>query len=233
MDRFFNMDNKFFSAMSRVADLLLLTILCIVCCIPVITITDSISAMYYVTLKMIRNEESYIARGFFHSFRQNFKQSIPITLIMVVAGVLLVFDLNVARSMEGMMGTAFKVVFYMLAFLYLMIFIYINPLLAKFDNTVRNTFSNALLMSIRHLPYTFAMIFITLVPFAIPFVPQQRISGILLMLFIILGPGTLAFCKSWFLVRIFDNYIPPEEPEGSSGNELPELQEDSHDSLER
>ena len=208
--------------MSRVADLLLLTILCIVCCIPVITIGASVSSMYYVTLKMVRNEESYIVKGFFHAFRQNFKQSIPVTLIMLAAGILLVFDLSIARSMEGMSGSVFRILFYMMAFLYLMIFVYINPLVAKFENTTRNTFTNALLMSIRHLPYTFAMIFITVIPVAIPFIPQPNVSGILLMLFIILGAGTLAFCKSWFLVRILDNYIPPEEPEEPSRFDLPD-----------
>ena len=55
MDRFFNMDNKFFTFMSRVADLIILNLLCIVCCIPVVTIGPSIAAMFYVTLKMVRN----------------------------------------------------------------------------------------------------------------------------------------------------------------------------------
>ena len=47
MDRFFNMDNKFFTFMSRVADLIILNILCIVCCIPIVTIGPYISAMFY------------------------------------------------------------------------------------------------------------------------------------------------------------------------------------------
>ena len=83
MDRFFNMDNKFFTFMSRVADLIILNLLCIVCCIPVVTIGPSIAAMFYVTLKMVRNEESYIVRGFFKSFKQNLKQGIVINLIML------------------------------------------------------------------------------------------------------------------------------------------------------
>ena len=89
MDRFFNMDNKFFTFMSRVADLIILNLLCIVCCIPVVTIGPSIAAMFYVTLKMVRNEESYIVRGFFKSFKQNLKQGIVINLIMLAAALLL------------------------------------------------------------------------------------------------------------------------------------------------
>ena len=71
MDRFFNMDNKFFTFMSRVADLIILNLLCIVCCIPVVTIGPSIAAMFYVTLKMVRNEESYIVRGFLNPLTES------------------------------------------------------------------------------------------------------------------------------------------------------------------
>ena len=83
MNRFFNMDNKFFVFMGRVADLLLLNFLCILCCIPVVTAGASITALYYVTLKMARDEESYIARSFFRSFKQNFKQATIINIIML------------------------------------------------------------------------------------------------------------------------------------------------------
>ena len=66
MNRFFNMDNKFFTFMGRIADLIILNLLCIVCCIPIVTIGPAITAMFYVTMKMVRNEEAYIVKGFFH-----------------------------------------------------------------------------------------------------------------------------------------------------------------------
>ena len=72
MGRIFDMDNKFFRFMSKVADLCILNIICVVCCIPVITAGASITAMYYVTLKMVRNEEAYIIRSFFKSFKQTY-----------------------------------------------------------------------------------------------------------------------------------------------------------------
>lgn len=65
MNNIFNPDNKFFSFMGRVADLMILNLLCIVCCIPVVTAGPAIAAMYYITLKMARNEESYVVKGFF------------------------------------------------------------------------------------------------------------------------------------------------------------------------
>ena len=101
MGRIFDMNNKFFSFMSKVADLCILNIICVVCCIPVITAGASITAMYYVTLKMVRNEEAYIVRSFFKSFKQNFKQATIINLIMLLIGLILYVDLNVSKAMQG------------------------------------------------------------------------------------------------------------------------------------
>lgn len=89
MGRFFSMDNKFFTFMNKVADLCILNIICLVCCIPIVTAGASITAMYYVTLKMVRNEEAYIVRSFFKSFKDNFKQATIINLIMIAVGAVL------------------------------------------------------------------------------------------------------------------------------------------------
>ena len=61
MDRLFNMDNKFFTVMGRVADLIMLNVVFLICCLPIVTIGASLTALHYVTLKMARNEESYHA----------------------------------------------------------------------------------------------------------------------------------------------------------------------------
>ena len=45
MGRFFSMDNKFFTFMNKVADLCILNIICLVCCIPIVTAGASITAM--------------------------------------------------------------------------------------------------------------------------------------------------------------------------------------------
>ena len=82
MGRFFNMDNKFFVFMGKIADLCMLNLLCIICCIPIVTAGASLTALYYVTMKMVRNEEAYIFRSFFRSFKQNFKQATVISPVV-------------------------------------------------------------------------------------------------------------------------------------------------------
>ena len=111
MNNIFNPDNKFFSFMGRVADLMILNLLCIVCCIPVVTAGPAIAAMYYITLKMARNEESYVVKGFFHSFKQNLKQGIVIQIIMLLLGIVLAFDLYFCRMMSGQ-GAVYRIFSY-------------------------------------------------------------------------------------------------------------------------
>lgn len=219
MNRIFNMDNKFFTFMGRVADLIILNLLCLVCCIPIVTIGPAITAMFYVTMKMVRNEESYIVRGFFHSFKENLKQGIIINLILLAAFIMLFFDISLVRGMEGTMYKVLFYIFLVLLFLCTLIYTYIYPVLAKFYNTIRNTFVNAFLMSIRHLPYSFLMIIISLLPLAILFIPSFQAQSLVLMLFFLMGGALIAYINAHFFVKIFDKYIPEEEKEELSDTE--------------
>lgn len=219
MNRIFNMDNKFFTFMGRIADLIILNLLCIVCCIPIVTIGPAITAMFYVTMKMVRNEESYIVKGFFHSFKENLKQGIIINIIVLAAFTMLSLDISLVRGMEGTVYKVLLYIFLVLLFMSMLIYLYIYPVLAKFYNTIKHTFINAFLMSIRHLPYSILMIVISLLPFAILFIPSFRVQSFLIMLFILMGAAVIAYINSFFFVKIFDKYMPEEEKEESADGE--------------
>lgn len=210
MGRFFNMDNKFFVFMGKIADLCMLNLLCIICCIPIVTAGASLTALYYVTMKMVRNEEAYIFRSFFWSFKQNFKQATVINIIMLAAAALLYIDTNIAGKMGQPAGKILGMIFAAFTLLYVMILLYVYPLLAKFYNSVKNTFKNAILMAIRHLPYTILMLLICACPILILFIPSFQIQMSLIMLVILFGPAVIAYGNSHFFVRIFDKYIPEE-----------------------
>lgn len=212
MSRFFNMDNGFFQVLSRIADLMILNIIFLITCIPIVTIGAAWTALYYVTLKMIRNEESYIVRSYFKSFKENFKQSTIMWLIALVLLVLLFFDYRIVNVMDGTIRQAILIGLTVVALFLAMILTYLFPLQSKFYNTIKNTTKNALLMSIRHLPQTVIMLVITVAAVLITFFNNWTISYGLLF-WILLGFATIALANSWFLVRIFDKYIPKDEEE--------------------
>lgn len=212
MSRFFNMDNGFFQVLSRIADLMILNIIFLITCIPIVTIGAAWTALYYVTLKMIRNEESYIVRSYFKSFKENFKQSTIMWLIALVLLVLLFFDYRIVNVMDGTIRQAMLIGLTVVALFLAMILTYLFPLQSKFYNTIKNTTKNALLMSIRHLPQTVIMLVITVAAVLITFFNNWTISYGLLF-WILLGFATIALANSWFLVRIFDKYILKDEEE--------------------
>lgn len=203
--------------MGKVADLCLLNLVCLACCIPIVTAGASITALYYVTLKMVRNEESYIFRSFFKSFKQNFRQATIIHLIMVAAAVLLYLDTNIVKAMGEPMSQIMSVIFAVFTLVYAMILLYLYPILAKFYNSVKNTFTNAVLMAIRHLPYTIIMLIICALPLLIFFVPSLQMQMTLILLLLLFGMAVIAYLNSFFLVKIFDKYIPENSEVDADG----------------
>ena len=222
MSRFFNPDNPIMEFIAKIFDLILLNLIFIFSCVPIITIGASTSALSYVTLKMVRNEEAYIVRSFFKSFKDNFKQATIINLIMIAVGAVLYLDLNVAKNMPGSAGQIFHVIFMAFVIIYYVLFLYVYPILARFYNTIRNTIKNALFMAIRHLPYTVVMVLIGLCPLLLLFIGSYQIQSTLFALFLVMGFGVIAYCNSFFLVKIFDHYMPKEENEEqkSEGTEV-------------
>lgn len=217
MDRFFNMDNKFFAVMGRVADLVILNVIFLICCLPIVTIGASLTALHYVTLKMARNEESYIVKSFFRSFKQNFKQATIINVIMLLIGVVLYLDMHIVTGMSGSLSQVLYIIFIAFGFLYLIVFLYIYPVLSKFYNSVKNTFRNAFLMAVRHLPYTLLMAVITVAPASVLLIQNFQVQSTVIMLLLLMGFSLEAFINGHFLVKIFDNYIPEQE---SSSDEI-------------
>ena len=87
----FNYDNPVWRFIGKLGDLIILNVLWIVCSIPIFTIGASTTAVYYVTLKMVRDEEDSTIKSFFRSFKSNFKQATAIWLILLAAGAVLAF----------------------------------------------------------------------------------------------------------------------------------------------
>lgn len=219
MNRIFDMNNGFFQVLSRIADLMILNIIFLVTCIPIVTIGAAWTSLYYVTLKMVRNEESYIVRSYFKSFKENFKQSTLMWLVILVLIVLLFFDYRIINVMGGTMAQAMHIGLAMVTLFLAMILTYLFPLQSKFYNTIKNTCKNSLLMSLRHLPQTFIMLVIMAAAAIITFLNTWTLSYGLLF-WILMGFATIALANSWFLVRIFDKYIPQVEEETTPDEEF-------------
>ena len=98
--KFFDLDSSLMQGLNKVADLMFLNLLTLLCCVPVVTAGASFTALHYVALKIVRNEECYIARDFFKSFRRNLRQGTIIWLLMLFLALVLWGDFIILRHAD-------------------------------------------------------------------------------------------------------------------------------------
>lgn len=196
MNSLLNPDNPVMQTITKIVQSVYLNILWFICCLPVFTAGASTTALFYVTLKMAKNEEGNITRAFFHSFRENFRQATKIWLILLGIGILMAFDGYVFYHMRfenvfWAVGTAFFIV---ALIAYAIVLMYIFPLLARFNNTVKAMFKNSIMIGMRFLLCTFLM---AVIYFVMAFVVINIFTPA-----IIFGEGLCALLCSYLLSNI-------------------------------
>lgn len=164
MRRFFDYDNPFMSALGKMTDLIILNLLTLLFCIPIITIGSSLTACHYTALK-IKREEGYVLRNFWKSFKENFKQSTIIWLIVAINIVVCLF-VTLFVNIEGTMGTIAKGAIFVALVFWLFTSCWVFPLQSKFVNKVGTTFKNSFFLSFKYLFRTILMTLINLLPIA-------------------------------------------------------------------
>lgn len=218
MGSLFNMDGPLFRFLSKVADMMILNLVFLISCLPIVTIGASVTALSYVTLKMKDGEEGYIVRTFFRSFRENFKQSTIIWLIMLMLAVVMSLDFMIIGSMEGTMAMVMKVLVGVGALIWLMVFLYVFPLQSRFYNTIRSTVQNAVLLSIANFPKTICMMAVMIGSVLLTLWNSYTIWYGLLV-WILLGFAIVAWINSQFLYWIIKKLMPEERNEEESGKD--------------
>lgn len=218
--KFFNLDSPVMQALGKMADLMWLNILTLICCIPVVTVGASLTAMHYMALKIVRNEECYITKGFFKSFKENFKQATLIWLLMVVVIAVLAGDFIIMKYSGLTFSKVLQIVIIAVGVLFLFTAVFVFPVLAKFDNTLWRTIKNAFLMSIMQFPKTILMILMFAIP-PVLFVFYPRV----IPLVIFFGLSVPA----WLSAKLYNKFFQKLENQvmAASGETAPE-DEDEH-----
>lgn len=207
MNQLFNPDSPVMRFITKIVNSVYLNILWFLCCLPIVTAGASTTALFYVTLKMAKNEEGNLAKEFFHSFKENFRQGTKIWLILLGIGIAMAFDGYVLYHMRftNVFWTGTTAVFLVALAAYAIVLMYIFPLLARFDNTITAMFKNSIMIGMRFLLCTALMA-------AIYFIMAFVIIHIFTPA-IIFGEGLCALLCSYLLSNILQLCQDPEEPD--------------------
>lgn len=197
----FKLDSPLMNFLNKIADIMILNILFLIFSIPFFTIGASFSAAYYMGFKMVKNEETYIVRGFWKAFKDNFKQGTVIWLLLAVVLGILTVDFRIILYSGIEFAQWIRIAMIAVTFVILLGVMFLFPLQARFINPVKNTIKNAFLMALSHLPTAFLLIVIYAVPvIVLYFIPQS------LPILILLAFGAVIYLKSFLLLRVFKRY---------------------------
>lgn len=199
----FRGDSAYSQIMTKVFDIFWLSVLSILCCIPVITIGASLSSLYYVMLKLVRDEETAVTRNYFKAFKENFLQSLPVTVILLVIIGILAADFHILRQGENQSSSIIYGCCVVILLAVAAVFSYVFPLMARYQNTIRKTFENAARLAASHLWQTIVMVLVNLFPLGWFLISAETFAAIF-WIWVFVGLGIQSFVNSLIIRKIFD-----------------------------
>ncbi|WP_182049640.1 DUF624 domain-containing protein [Changpingibacter yushuensis] len=171
-------DSSFYKALSAATDLVLVNLATLAGCIPIVTAGASLTACARVTMEMAREEDSYIMRTWWRSFRSNLIQSfgwwIPTLVIVILAWLenwLLggISSPSTAGALTGVLVIGLVVL--------LAILVWLLPLQAFFTNSVGGHVGNAAMLAIGKLVQTILCLLVLALPVVLfAFLPGSRVA---------------------------------------------------------
>ena len=195
----FNQNSKLIKSVNKIIDLIWLNFLWVIFSLPLITIGASTCAAFSVTLKMVDDEEGYIARSFIKAFRQNFKQA---TIMWCITAPLLYLAYLIWQVVLKADSTEYFFLLILGAILYTALLIVFNlytyPLIARYENSLKNMIKNSLGICLTYFGRTVLILALLLLEGAIIFWNRWTILAGLFF-----GPEFMIFTISGIAKKIF------------------------------
>lgn len=207
MKGFFSYDGYLNQLLTKVMYVVSANLLFVICCIPVITVGASCTAMYTVIIRYIQGDEPDILKTFFRAFKENFRNATKVWSVMLVTAVTLGGNYYLLFHLQGL-GAAAGVIRVLLNFVLMALLafgVYIFPSMCYYKNSLTGYVYFSAGVAIAQLPRTFLLLFLNIVPLLLVlFLAQYLAAGV--WLFLCCGFALPAYLSSGILIKIFARY---------------------------
>lgn len=207
----FNPQNRFWQIFDHLADLLILSLLWLLCSLPLVTAGAATAALYDAVARCVRGAEPLPWKRFWHTFRRELPCAAVVTVAWGALLGLLVWALELiwAAAAAGSAAAPLVLVFCLvLMVLPVGAACWMFPLLSRFTFRPVGLMMTALRLAVGCLPRTVALVLIALVSAALVWV---------LLFPVVILPGAAAWLFAVLMEPVFRRYQPegagPEEPE--------------------
>ena len=204
-------DNPVMSFISRLIDLFTLSLLWLLCSLPIITIGAANCSLYYAVIKSVRHQRSYPVKEFFKCFRQNIKASLILCPLFLLLGII-TFGIYFPLSLQLWFTPVLKdkllsVLLLAGIFLCISLFLWSFPVLSRFDAGILQILELSLLQIIQS-PLTTVIVLLLTVLFLVLVYLEPLLLCIL--------PGLLC----WLLTFLIEPKLNRIYRENFSGEQL-------------
>lgn len=201
MEKIFN--SRIFEGISKVTDVILIGFYFLVCSLPIFTIGASATALYYATHKCIYKGRGYTTE-FFHSFKDNFKQSTLSWLIFMVLFGILAGDIYITRHIiaQDSPFAATSIIFLVLTVFAIVWAIYHFAYIARFANGFKDSLKVSAIFMIANFGWSIVIIIVIIVLLLL-------IYRFLFLL--VFAPGIFSCALHPMLENVFRKYMSPED----------------------
>lgn len=213
MSSFFDKRSIPMKILTAACNLILVNFCFLVGCIPLFTIGASITSLYKITIKIAAGENPSVFKDFFACYKENFIRSTGFWLVYCALSAFFLFEIYMVRTAlpKEYQWSMYPAIFFLVA-----IFSsasYAFPLIGWFDETVKQTIKNSLLLAISNFPTTILFAVVT-VGVGYAWIVDPTVQIITFSILIFMGIGMIALLFSIFLKRIFEKHgavITPDE----------------------
>lgn len=128
-----------------------ISLLWLVGCIPVVTIAASSAAAYYAAVKAVRRKRGSVLRAYCDAFRENWRQSIPCSLVFAgLAALLLFYWLTMGTMADSGLQSVYIGLVILVLLLFLAVTAYFFPVLSRFRQGLGRHLQMSLSMAAGH-----------------------------------------------------------------------------------
>lgn len=201
--KIFNLDSPFFQFMEKVADFFIVNVLTVLLFIPVITGGAAITSAYKIMQNMLTQNDQPIFKTYFKTFAAEFKQSTIVWLLTLLVLALLVGNLFLVYiNFSGHLGFFLYILLGVASIVFLGAATFAFPMIARYENTLKQHLRNALLLAIAHLPRTVIILALYAIPVALAIFNVGAFLN-LSIIWILIGVSITVYLASKIIQPIF------------------------------
>ena len=143
-----------YKAGKAIGDVVIISLLFVLFCLPVVTVGVSISALYYTVYRRYTKKSDDISRDFISAVKANLKNGIIIHIIYSVYSAIAGF--NIYFAFFGFRGIKLPEWYTLISFIPVLPLVFtlpfLYPLVARFSNSVKETIKNSFTLCMVNFP---------------------------------------------------------------------------------